>query len=273
MTVGGAVIGLGLMSHLADLYFISFLGDTQVRVAFIVIWMALFVGVPLMFKRYKSALAIDFGILAVTMLFFAPAYFMAIPLILASAVFFKKYVSLTIIYYALLTVPLQIMQYYQYTVLPIVRTEWWLEPGSSPPLLVPLTSIAKDLTISMNQFRLYDTSKVIYNIAGQTTWIPDWSGRTIKDALTQYVDSVPGIVMFVVIMAGLALILVFFTRIMVKTGIIGSADKFFPCFSATLAAASLGLQCNITWIIGRYRRRNFLRGCVTLHLRWCAIIV
>jgi hypothetical protein len=237
MTIGGAVIGLGLMSHLADLYFISFLGDTQVRVAFIVIWMALFIGVPLLFKRYKSALAIDFGILAVTMLFFAPVYFMAIPLILASAVFFKKYVSLTIIYYVLLTVPLQIMQYFQYTVLPIVRTEWWLEPGSSPPLLVPLTSIAKVLTLSMTQFRLYDTSKVIYNIAGQTTWIPDWSGRTIKDALTQYVDSVPGIVMFVVIVAGLALTLVFFTRMMVKGGIIGAADKFFPCFTATLAAA------------------------------------
>ena len=237
MTVGGAVIGLGLMYHLADLYFISFLGDTQVRVAFIVIWMTLFVGLPLMFKRYKSALAIDLGILAVTMLFFAPTYFLAIPLILASAVFFKKYVSLTIIYYVLLTVPLQIFQYYKYTVLPIVRPDWWLEPGSSPPLLVSLSSIAKDLNLSMSQFRLYDTSKVVYDIAGQVTWIPDWTGRTIKDALTQYLDSVPGLVMFVVIVAGLALMLVFFTRLMVKGGIIGYGDKFFPCFSATIAAA------------------------------------
>jgi hypothetical protein len=237
MPIGGAVIGLGLMFHLAEMYFISFLGDTQVRVAFVVIWMALFVGLPLFFKRYKSALAIDFGILSVTVLFFAPIYFLAIPLILASAVFFKKYVSLTVIYYALLTVPLQIMQYYQYTVLPIIRSDWWLEPGSSPPLLVPLTSIAKDLTLTMNQFRLYDTSKVIYDIAGQTTWIPDWTGRTIKDALTQYLDSIPGILMFVVIVAGLALTLVFFTRILVKEGLISAADKFFPCFTATLAAA------------------------------------
>ena len=237
MPIGGAVIGLGLMFHLAELYFISFLGDTQIRVAFVVIWMALFVGLPMFFKRYKSALAIDFGILSVTMLFFAPLYFLAIPLILASAVFFKKYVSLTVIYYVLLTVPLQIMQYYQYTVLPIIRSDWWLEPGSSPPLLVPLTSIAKDLSLSMTQFRLYDTSKVFNDIAGQITWIPEWSGRTIKDALTQYLDSIPGILMFVIIVAGLALTFVFFTRILIKEGIIGAADKFFPCFTATVAAA------------------------------------
>ncbi|MCW3996338.1 MAG: hypothetical protein NWE98_09375 [Candidatus Bathyarchaeota archaeon] len=237
MPIGGAVIGLGLLYHLADLYFISFLGETQARVAFIVIWMALFVALPIFFKRYKSALAIDFGILAVACLFFAPTYFLAIPLILASAVFFKKYVSLTMIYYVLLTVPLQIMQYYQYTVLPIVRDEWWLEPGSSPPLLVPLTSIAKDLASSMSQFRLYDTSKVIYAIAGQTTWIPDWSGRTIGDAVKQYLDSIPGLLMFAIIVAGLALTLVFFTRVLVKEGIVGSSDRFFPMFTATLAAA------------------------------------
>lgn len=237
MPIGGVIIGLGLMYHLAELYFISFLGDMQVRVAFIVIWMALFVVPPTMFNRYKSALAINFGILAVTSLFVGSLYFLAIPLILASAVFFKKYVSLTIIYYVLLSVPLQIMQYFQYTVLPIVRSDWWLAPGSSPPLLVPLTSIAKDLNVSMNQFRLYDMSNVFNSIIGQTTWTPDWAGRTIGDAVTQYRDSIPGILMFAVIVAGLALTLVFFTKFMVKEGILGYSDKFFQCFTATLAAA------------------------------------
>jgi len=237
MPIGGVVIGLGLMYHLAQLYFISFLGDFQVRVAFIVIWMVLFIVPPAIFNRYKSALAVDFGILAVACLFVGPIYFLAIPLILASAVFFKKYVSLTVIYYVLLSVPLQIMQYYQYTILPIVRSDWWLEPGSSPPLLVPLTSISKDLTASMSQFRLYDLSNVLNAIAGQTTWTPDWPGRTIGDAVTQYRDSIPGILMFAVIVVGLALTLMFFTRFIVKEGIIGSGDKFFQCFTATLAAA------------------------------------
>ncbi|MGE5532942.1 MAG: hypothetical protein ACM3UN_01185, partial [Bacillota bacterium] len=237
MPIGGAIIGLGLMYHLAQLYFISFLGDIQVRVAFIVIWMVLFVVPPSLFNRYKSALATDFGILAVTTLFIGPIYFLAIPLLLASAVFFKKYVSLSIIYFVLLSVPLQIMQYFQYTVLPIVRSDWWLEPGSAPPLLVPLTSIGKDLASSMTQFRLYDLSKVFYDIAGQTTWTPDWTGRTIGDAVTQYRDSIPGILMFVIVVVGLALTLMFFTQMLVKGGLIGAGDKLFPCFIATIAAA------------------------------------
>ena len=237
MPIGGAIIGLGLMYHLAQLYFISFLGDMQVRVAFIVIWMVLFVVPPALFNRYKSALATDFGILAVTALFVGPLYFLAIPILLASAVFFKKYVSLSIIYFVLLSVPLQIMQYFQYTVLPIVRSDWWVEPGSAPPLLVPLTSIGKDLASSMSQFRLYDLSKVIYDIAGQTTWTPDWTGRTIGDAVTQYRDSIPGILMFVIVVVGLALTLMFFTQMLVKGGLIGNGDKLFPCFMATIAAA------------------------------------
>ena len=49
------------------LYF--FLGDTPVRIAFIIVWMGLFVVLPLMFKRYKSALAINFGIFAFVSLF------------------------------------------------------------------------------------------------------------------------------------------------------------------------------------------------------------
>jgi len=158
-------------------------------------------------------------------------------LILASAVYFKKYVSLTVIYFVLLSVPLQIMQYYTYVVKPIVRADWWLEPGSAPPLLVPLTSIGKDLTASMSQFRLYDMSNVLNAIAGQTTWTPDWQGRTISAAVTQYRDSIPGIVMFAVIVVGLALTLMFFTRFIVKEGLIGSGDKFFQVFTATLAAA------------------------------------
>jgi hypothetical protein len=236
MPFGGLIIGVGLLFHLSELYFISFLGDTPARVVFIVVWMTLFVVMPAMFNRYKSALAIDFGILAFVVLFFDPIFFLAIPLILASAVFFKKYVGLTIVYYVLLSVPLQLVQYYNYIVT-IEQDDWWTVAGSAPPLFVSLSSIFKDLASSMSQFRLYDISKVVYDIAGQTTWIPDWTGRTIKDAVSQYLDSIPGILMFVIIVAGLALALIFFTQMLVKGGIIGSADRFFPIFIATLAAA------------------------------------
>ncbi|MCW4000849.1 MAG: hypothetical protein NWE93_11470 [Candidatus Bathyarchaeota archaeon] len=236
MPIGGVILGLGLLYHLSELYFLSFLGDIQVRVAFLVVWMTLFICLPIVFNRYKSALAIDFGILAVVSLFYAPIYFLAIPLIIASAVYFKKYVGLTIIYYVLLSVPLQLAQYYNY-IFDIARDDWWVEAGSAPPLFVPLTDIAKDLTVSLGQFRLYDMSKFIFDITGQLTWVPDWNGRTLTDAFAQYLDSVPGIFMFIVIVAGLAVTLVFFTRLLVSEGILGSRDRFFLCFTAVIAAA------------------------------------
>jgi hypothetical protein len=214
MPIGGAIIGIGLLFHLAQLRFISFLGDTTVRVAFIAIWITLFIILPLLSNRYRAHFS-DFGILAVTMLFFAPTYFLAIPLLLASAVYFKKNVVLSIIYYVLISVPLQIMQYYNDVVLTIARTDWWVAAGSSPPLLVSLSSISKSLTLSGTQVRLFDISNVFYEIAGQTTWVPDWTGRTIKDALAQYLDSLPGF-NFVVIVVGLALY--FLYKNMVKEG-------------------------------------------------------
>ena len=243
MPFGGLIIGVGLLYHLAELYFISFLGDTPARVVFVVVWMALFVVMPALFKRYKSALAIDFGILAFVVLFFDPIFFLAIPLILASAVYFKKYVGLSVVYYVLLSVPLQLVQYYNYIVT-IEQDDWWTVAGSAPPLFVSLSSIGQNLTSSIDQFRLYDISKVVYDITGQLTWIPDWTGRTIKDALTQYLDSLPGIMMFVIIVVGLALALIFFTQMLVKGGIIGSADRFFPIFTAAIAAAIFFLLLN-----------------------------
>ncbi len=237
MPIGGAVIGLGLIYHLALLDFFSFLGAENIRISIVVVWMALFIALPVIFHRYKSALAIDFGILAVICLFSNQTYFLAIPLILASAVFFKKQVGLTIVYYVLLTAPLQIIQYFKYTVALIVRPDWWLEPGSAPPVFVSLNQILANLQTSMSQFRLYDASQVVYTITGQLTWNPNYGGRTLSDALTQYRDSVPGILMFVVIVAGLSLALVFFSRMLVSQGSGSFADRLIPVFIATCAAA------------------------------------
>jgi len=239
MPIGGAVIGFGLIYHLADLYFLSFLGEENVRIAVVVVFMALFISLPIVFHRYKSALAIDFGILAVISLFSSQTYFLAIPLILASAVFFKKQVALTIVYYVLISVPLQILQYFKYTVQPLslLRSEWWLLPGSSPPVFIPLNSILADLNPSMSQFRLYDASKAVYTITGQLTWIPNFNGITLTDALNQYRDSIPGMLMFVVIVAGLSLALIFFARLLISQGSGSIADRLIPCFVATCAAA------------------------------------
>ena len=237
MPIGGVVIGVGLIYHLAELYFISYLGTTMVRVAVVVVWMALFVGLPVIFHRYEGALAIDFGILAVTMLFFSSAYYLAIPFILASVVYFKKYAALTVIYYALIAVPLTILQYFNYTVVVITQPDWWNAAGSSPPLFSSLNLIFANLNSSISQFRLYTTSQVIYAIAGQLTWIPNIQGRNLSGALSQYRDSAPGLIMFIFIVVGLSLGLILFIRLFVKEGAIGGDNKFFPCFTATVIAA------------------------------------
>ena len=238
MPIGGGIIGLGLIFHLSELYFFSFLGEMRIRIAIVVIWMTLFIILPIIFNRYKSALAIDFGLLAFTMLFSNSTYFLAIPLILVSAVFFKRHASLSMIYYVLLSVPLQIVQYFEYTVANIARPDWWLEPGSSPPIFVSLSSIFTDLNSAMSQFRLYDTSKVIYDIAGQMTWEPNFLGRTLADALRQYLDSIPGILLFVVIVAGLAGVIIFFSKALTsKGGLISLGDKLFLCITATITCA------------------------------------
>ena len=238
MPIGGGIIGLGLIFHLSELYFFSFLGAEEIRVAIVAVWMTLFIALPIIFGSYKSALAVDLGILAFAMLFSTTTFFLAIPLILASAVYFRKYVSLSIIYYVLLTVPLQIVQYFEYTVKPILRPDWWLEAGSSPPIFTSLNSISADINSAVTQFRLYDVSKVFYDITGQMTWVPNYTGRNLADALTQYLDSFPGIMLFITIVGGLAFILLYFSKALTSQGgPISLRDKLLLVFTATISGA------------------------------------
>ncbi|MGO8807133.1 MAG: hypothetical protein ACLQO7_11125 [Candidatus Bathyarchaeia archaeon] len=241
MPIGGAIIGLGLLFNISQppLYFISYLGGEQIRVGFVVAFMALFIALPLAFNRYKSALAIDIGIIAVACLSSSATYFLAIPLLFASAVYFKRNAALSVVYFALIAVPLQVLQYYEFTVSPIIQSDWWNVPGTSPPLFVSLSQIFSKLGSSIAQFRLYDVSQVIYQITGQLTWIPNanTNGHNLGNAMTQYLDSAPGLIMFVVIVVGLALGGIFFSRQLIRLGSGGLSDRLLPIFTATVAAA------------------------------------
>ncbi|MBE3115872.1 hypothetical protein IMZ68_01575, partial [Candidatus Bathyarchaeota archaeon] len=236
MPIGSALVGVGLIFHLAELNFISMLGDPAVRVGVIVALMAIFVILPFRFHRCKNAIAINLGIISAMLLFFEPTYFLAVPLILASAVFFNKSAGLSIIYYALISVPLQILQYFK-SILLIVRPDWWVAPGSSPPVYIPLNSIFVDLQTSMAQFRLYDTSKVVYTIFVQITSTPEVVGRSIRDALKQYIDSFPGIFLFLVIVVGIILALIFFANMFVKEVSLPYADRLLSPAIAVISTA------------------------------------
>jgi hypothetical protein len=243
MPVGTALIGVGLIYHLSELNFIALIGEVPNRIVFTVVWMALFVIPPIIFHRHKNAIAINLGIISAMVLFFAPIYFLAIPLILTSAVFFKKSAAFSIIYYAILSIPLQIVQYFKY-ILTIPQQEWWLAPGSSPPVFVPLNNIFEDLQVSMGQFRLFDTSKIVYTIYQQFTTFPDVMGRTLRSAFVQYIDSFPGIFLFIIIVVGIVLALIFFAKVFIKEVSIPYADQLFAPITAIITTALFFVMLN-----------------------------
>ena len=226
MPVGTALIGFGLIYHLSEFNFIALIGEVPNRVAFTVVWMALFIVPPIFLRRQKHAIAVDIGIISAMLLFFEPVYFLAIPLILACAVFFKRSAALSIIYYVILSVPLQIVQYFRY-ILTIPQEEWWIVPGASPPVFVPLNTVFEELNVSMSQFRLFDTSQIVYRIYEQFIIFPDVVGKTLRSAFVQYLDSFPGIFMFVIIVVGIVLALVFFANLFIKEAAIPYANQLF----------------------------------------------
>jgi hypothetical protein len=233
MPIGGLAIGLGLMYNLSKMNFIAMLGEPAVRSAFVFVLLFLFTALPIIFHSRRAVISINLGIIAAILLFFSQTYFLAIPLIFTAVVIFKKISFLTVIYYGLISVPLQIMQYLN-LVMPIDRWDWWVEPGTSTPLYVPLTEIFTDIQESMLQFRLYDTSKVVYAITDQITLDPPAMPHTALEMISHYFDSLPGILLFLFMVLGIVSVFVFFTRTFFAKSNISYGERFLPIMSATI---------------------------------------
>jgi hypothetical protein len=234
MPIGGLLIGLGLMYNLAKLNFISMLGEPQTRGIVVFVFLFLFTALPIIFRSRKAVIAINMGIIAAISLFFGQVYFLAIPLILSAVVLFKKTSVLTMIYYVLISVPLQIMQYLN-LVLPIERWDWWLEPGTSPPIFVPLTEVFQNVQESMLQFRLYDTSLVMNSITDQLTATPPTMAHTVLEMLSHYFDSFPGIILFLVMVVGVVSVIALFMRTFFAKSNVAHAERLFPTLTAVIA--------------------------------------
>ena len=229
LPVGGVLIGLGLFYNMSKVNFISSLGDQLVREAVIIVFLLLFVGLPIVFHKHKAAIAINLGTTAAILLFSGQAYFLAIPLIFASILIFKKLSALTVVYYGLISTPFYMMQYLNYIIeVAADKTDWWVLPGSSPPIFVPLTQIFQSLQESMIQFRLYDTSQVVYAITAQVTQEAPLAEHTIMEVLSHYLDSVPGIVLFMVIVAVLVSAFVLVMRVFLRQAHVSNGERIVP---------------------------------------------
>jgi hypothetical protein len=236
MPIGGLTIGLGLMYNLAQMNFISMLGSTLMRQAFVFGLLFLFTALPVIFHSRRAVISINLGIIAAILLFFGQTYFLAIPLIFTAVVLFKKISFLTVVYYVLISVPFQIMQYLN-LVMPIERWDWWVEAGTSPPIYVPLTEIFSTVQDSMLQFRLYDTSKVVYSISDQLTLSPPELPHNVLEMISHYMDSLPGIVMFLFMVVGIVSAFVFFSRTFLSKSSISHGERLLPTLSATVGVA------------------------------------
>jgi hypothetical protein len=218
MTMGCLVIGLGLVYHMSRINIISQMSTVPlVRTIVVVIIPVLFFLLPFIFHRYEDAIAIDLGIVAATLLFFGETYYFAIPLILVAAALYKKTkLGLTVTYYIFISLPLQIMQYLNY-VLTLSNPRWWEDPASDPFLYVPLQGVLRVMQESMTQFRILEANKVLETIAGQITFsVQNHILQTTQAVLTRYFDSLPGIILFLVIVIGLVSATALFTREVVK---------------------------------------------------------
>ncbi len=120
------VVGLGLVYQMSRIDLISQISPVPLYCTLIIVVIpTLFFILPIIFYRFEDAIAISLGIIAATLLLFVDVYYFAIPLILVAAVLYKETkLGLTVTYYILISLPLQIMQYLDY-VLGLTNPGWW----------------------------------------------------------------------------------------------------------------------------------------------------
>jgi len=196
MCIGSVLIGLGLIYHLSRINFIAIMGGSDIRGLTIFAMFLAFLILPLSINHYEDAITVSVGIIAASTLFFQETFFLAIPLILIFAVLYRKArLGLTLSYYVLISVPLQAMQYVKYIFKPNLE--------SYPLIYGPLTEIYKDIQVSMSQVTFSEIYRILETIVRQITLNTGPEMEPFKLALLTYENSLPGIILFLVIVTGL----------------------------------------------------------------------
>ncbi len=231
MALGAIPVALGLLYHLSLADFIGMLGSTQTRVMFVCLVLFFFIALPIRFRRYEDSIGINLGIIAAMRLFFNQTFFIAIPLLITVGILFKKtQAGLALVYYALISVPLMVLQYFQH-ILTIPRVDFWNDPTAAPPIYTSLAPVFKGMTSAITQFRLFDVSISIGKIPWNIVETPPATIHTVGQAITQYMDSLPGMLLFITMVTALvwaiSLILPSLARSNVRYG-----EKLFPPLTA-----------------------------------------
>ncbi|MFH2111614.1 MAG: hypothetical protein ABIJ47_10200 [Candidatus Bathyarchaeota archaeon] len=189
--LGSLLISMGLFYHLSRIGFFQLIDDPLTNTVLMAILIAPFIICPLMMHNNLQIIAMDMGIIAVSLLFFRSTFYLAIPLILVFATIYKERgIAYTFVYYVFMSLPLQIMQYLK------TFTE-----GVLPPLYAPLDAIYTDIQGSLTTISLETILRVLNTITGIRP--PDVVLNGERLAFATYMNSLPGMVLFLVIMSGL----------------------------------------------------------------------
>ncbi len=155
MMTGSLLISLGLIYHLSRIGFFQIFQSPIMKIFILSIILAPFAVAPAVITNNLHIIAIDMGIIAVALLFFEQSFYLAIPLILVFATIYRgRGIALTFIYYAFISIPLQVIQY--------LKT---FQEGVFPPLYTPLNLIYSEIQGSLSYINLDELRKVFTSIS------------------------------------------------------------------------------------------------------------
>ena len=190
--VGSMIIAFGVFYHLSRIGFFLLFPPPWVRMLVMVVLLLPFFLVSTQLFTNIAIISMDIGILAVSLLFFKSTYYLAIPIILVFATIYRKRgLIVTFSYYLFISLPLQIMQY--------LKT---FQVGMVPPLYTPLDVVFTDIQQAMEQVSLEEIQKILGVIMRQILMV-NGNGGELQPALSSYVNSLPGMIFFILIISAL----------------------------------------------------------------------
>jgi len=236
ITIGSLLIGISLIYHLAEISFISGIAENNAfRLLSILIILGFFLFTSYATENHEDAIAIAIGITAAMLLFFGETYCLPIPLILIFAVLYKKAkLTLTLSYYFMISVPIQIMEFldkyaHKDNVLPLLYG----------PISIRFKPIEPFNLNGINEAVL----RIFENLVGPCD--PD-----VLQAITAYMNSLPGIATFLIMVFGLISASAFGTLTMLKMlkGIEFTRNyaKYIEIFLPTITAV---IAAQIFWFL------------------------
>jgi hypothetical protein len=152
---GSLLISLGLIYHLSRIGFFQIFQGPLQKIVILSFLIAPFVICPAIATDNLQIIAMDMGIIAVSLLFFKSTFYLAIPLILVFTTIYKgRGVAYTFIYYAFISIPLQIIQY--------LKT---FQEGIFPPLYTPLDLVFSDIQGALSYINMDELRKVSRSIS------------------------------------------------------------------------------------------------------------